>query len=395
IPNGVARGALSRRAPEDARYWLAVSQRIAPLGSEAEYLLAVALRKEGQFGEAERHLQRARELGYAEDAVQREAWRLTARQGRLRDVIARLPELLRDAPEEGHDTCEAFILGIIKAKNYFREAHDLLAIWMRDESSDAVPHYLLGVVCVETHDPSRAEKEFREALSRDANHTRAAFALARLLHDQGGIDEASALLDRAAADPELRRDALVLKGRCLRAAGRSDEAVAILDGLLSEDVNDAASTAARTVRAQVDLDASRFEDARDRLQIALRAEPRSAEICDGLATAFRGLNEEEASRRIAAAASDFRAQGHRAVELIQSYLRDPSNADLRFQIGRAHLLFGDHQAGLDWLFGLLEFAPDHRPTLELLATYFEEKADQTPEEWQLGRKFRRHLEQTP
>ncbi len=393
IPNAQAKACLEARDLDGAAKWLAYSQRIAVRNAETEMLMARLLRKQGQLGMVDTHLENAREWGWDEQRVQHERWLTEAQAGRLREALPHLSEMLQAAGANGREICEAFITGTIKSKNHLRTAHELLTIWLTDHPQDPQPHYLLAKLSLQFQDVTRGEAELRLALQADPAHGAASLALADMLRDRNQIEEALELLAIAAGEPALRTAALLKQAKCLRLAGRAAEAQAVVEQLLAENPD---SPAANLELALLELAQNRPPaDVLPRLEAAVRRDPRNSAACQALAGLFTQTGNEEAARQLTAMATEFQTQLQRAEELTQQVLRDPGNLTLRFQVGRIHLVYGDVDTGVDWLQGSLDIDPNHRPSLELLANYFDNKPNQTPEEWQLSRKYRRQLTTIP
>jgi tetratricopeptide (TPR) repeat protein len=57
---------------------------------------------------------------------------------------------------------------------------------------------------------------------------------------------------------------------------------------------------------------------------------------------------------------------------------EPSNIELRYEIGAAHLNFGNTEDGLMWLMSVLELDPNHQASHRQLADYYQRKVVSEP-----------------
>ena len=68
-----------------------------------------------------------------------------------------------------------------------------------------------------------------------------------------------------------------------------------------------------------------------------------------------------------------------ANQLSESINTSPESADDRLKIGLIHMQYGSEVEGLTWLRGALSVNPQHRPTVEAMLSYYQNKITDKPD----------------
>ena len=90
----------------------------------------------------------------------------------------------------------------------------------------------------------------------------------------------------------------------------------------------------------------------------------------------------------------FDTELRRSKDLIARILKEPHNAELRFQVGKSYEMIGRDGDALRWFESALHADARHIPTLQAMADFYEFKANQPG----LARQYRevaRQIQMTP
>jgi predicted Zn-dependent protease len=167
---------------------------------------------------------------------------------------------------------------------------------------------------------------------------------------------------------------MVLLGlaRCRTELHQPEAARPILDGLLATHPGDGLIL---LERGKVALQSSELAEAESYLRKAVAASPhnQTANYLLGQCLNQRGRPEE--ALQYMQEADRIHSELERLRDLMRQTRDAPPDPNTRYEIGRLLLQNAHEQEGLVWLEGLLETAPQHVPTHELLSDYYERKGD--------------------
>jgi Tfp pilus assembly protein PilF len=149
---------------------------------------------------------------------------------------------------------------------------------------------------------------------------------------------------------------------------------------------------ARVELALGDIYQGRFKSAVVTLKTVLQSNPQDHDARYALATALRSLGKLDESNAHFRMASQGQNRMSIARYLTVRLLADETNVDLRREIGELYLQFGSEGEGLAWLDSALELAPRHRPTLQILADYYQKKSVDRPQAKQLETEYKQRLQ---
>jgi tetratricopeptide (TPR) repeat protein len=141
-------------------------------------------------------------------------------------------------------------------------------------------------------------------------------------------------------------------------------------------------------RASIAVQRGEYATAEALLKPLIDAGNRRREVHYTYATAVRSLDRaEEAAEHF-----DYASQAAKATAdanlRVEEVAGDPYNAELRYEIGDAHLRFGNIEDGLMWLKSALQIDAMHRPSHASLADYYEERIGQNPRFIRLAQRHR-------
>jgi tetratricopeptide (TPR) repeat protein len=381
LPVAWARRSLRDRELPSARHWLQVASRLGPAAAEIDFLQARIARLDARPREFEQALDAAAAKGFDREALQREEALILLASGQLEPFEDKVGTWL-EGPDQ-LEVCEAYANGLA-SRAEFEKLELILDAWARDYPADPQPHYRRGRIREHQRRLEAAEQEYRLALGLKANYYPAAYALGRLLLDRKENSEALALFERCLAMPE-NTAAKVGVGLCKKALGKIPEAHA----LLLSAANDAEESRTRSYRAvgepsgrlvaatelgKLESELGNHAEAIRWLKLPVEQEPRDITARYAYALALRASGAKEAAERELEAVASLREKVEEAGKLLDYLKQSPEDVEARCRVGVLLLECNSDQTGLYWLKSVLAVDPQHGPTHEILAKYYEQHA---------------------
>ena len=336
-----------------------------PTSGQGHYLMARALRRLDDFAGARRHLKLARRHGWPTVALDLEYKLIQAQSGGVRSAERALHELLATDHPEAEAVFEALVAGYLR-NNLLNDAHRWATAWAERFPGNWRPLYARGQVLERGLKLALAADDYREVLARDPGHAEAKHRLAQILVRIGRFDEARPYFE---AYRETRPDdalAVVGHARCLRALGRGDDALALLDRFL--DGRDG-SAALFVVRGQLDFDRERYDDALAWLRRAEALTPNDREMLQSLADVTKRLGRDEAAAAYEKRRQDVEADVRKVEALIKDALAAETARDgprdyakiveLRYELAQTLIRLGHDAEASQWLLSVLQEDPQH------------------------------------
>lgn len=338
-----------------------------PGSAEAYFLRARVALAEQEPAEIVEAFGKAQELGYPFEELDRLKGLLLVFIGRPGEAEPLLVSAFERAGGDDPEVAEA-LAGVLLGSYRIHPARIVLEHWMGSDPGDALPYLLMTEVDRRTQaDPETILTRYRAALDRDPTLAPARLGLARTLREAGRHDEAAdafaSYLELCPDDP----DALVDSGRTAMDRGDLEAAADYLDAALTIAPDDPSALRERGV---LDLRLGDPEAALGRLDEAVDRSPfdREAWYHRSQALARLGRTEEaaEAQARSVALLEEERQLDTLRKQLVQS----PDDRDLQSGIASWLFAHGQDEEALRWARVILTFAPDHVPTLRLMADYY-------------------------
>src|SRR5262249_22789589 len=204
-----------------------------PHDAELHLFAARAARRDGDFVEAEKHLDLCRQLKGHQDAIDLERALLTAQADDPAPVEGYLVSCLEPQPREAVLILQVLAQGYLKTQRP-AEALSCLDRWLEHQPDDVQALLWRGQVLERWNDLEGAVASYRRAVAADPTHEKARRLLALALVRSDRAREAAEHLERL---PRSSADAEVLLGlaRCRRSMGQGDEARRLLDQLLARE----------------------------------------------------------------------------------------------------------------------------------------------------------------
>lgn len=234
-------------------------------------------------------------------------------------------------------------------------ALEQLGIVAEQAPEDARPHRLRGLIRKDFEQYDKATAEYRESLRRNPNQPdrqEVLVELAESLVRQGRDGEALEVLHDATPSA----DVLSLQAQCRWNRGEKEAA--------SKRVNEALQMApnhldALKLRAAVELDAGDAAAAVKTLNLAAKHHPKQYEVHYKLAQAYKRLGKSDLAQKEVKAMQESREIRTRFAKLHERAIADPTNADIRYELGQVALEFGKPELARSWFLATLAMVPDH------------------------------------
>jgi len=325
--------------------------------------LARVERLSGRPQEMQHYLQQAEHHGVVADRTRREYLLSELQSGRIRDLQRDIPDLLIKAGEDAPAVSEALVSGYFQAYR-IKEALALLDAWQRDYPDDPQPFFVRGSYYLQRQSWNNAATEFEQALKINPRRTDIRLLWAECLYHLQKLDASRQQFEQCLQSIPKSSVAMIGVGRCLFETGEIEKARQILERALTitPDSWDGRFYLGKLLAADdhpheslVYLEAICQErpyvpNARYALALALKAAKRDADAD----VHFRYVMEQQQAQ------SELRNK----LEMLE---REPRRTDLRLEIGKTLLKYGNPAEGRGWLQSVLEIEPRHPAALAALA----------------------------
>jgi tetratricopeptide (TPR) repeat protein len=364
-----ARQALSRYHPAEATGHVVLCLRLWPRDPATLLLAAQAARRGDNVLQAEEFLRAYRGHGGdpADEEYALEGMLLRAQEGEVDAVLRRCQELVDRRHPATPRILEALTRGYLRTYRV-AAAQVTVAIWFDRFPDDPQAHFFSGLVKEHHEAPDQAAQDYLRVLELDPTRDDVRFRLAASLLDAAKPAQAAEQLEALARLHPEHLPTRVLKARALFAAGRMDEAQAELDDILAEHPRHAP---ALTERGRV-AHQKREPGAEKWLEQAAALSPGDAQawylLAQVLARRGRAKESEAALARFQQLQKDQRRMRDIATKELS---RRTDDAGLHYEVGTMMIRGGEKLEGLRWLRKALEKDPNHKPTHEFLAAYYQ------------------------
>jgi predicted Zn-dependent protease len=293
-----------------------------------------------------------------------------------RGKLTEMEHFLRRRIQEGHPD-RLLILETLSwefmGRNRLSDALSLLNLWLEEQPDDYEALVRRGWVEEHMLDMDKAAEDYRKALAlqpaRDNVRQRLTEVLLKRNRSTDALAEAEELLRRQPDNP----DANYCYACCLRLLGRTREAEQLLDRLLAGQPRHANALG---MRAQLAVEAGRDQEASELLVRAIELDPSGQSLKYNLMLCLNRLGKTEEAKVVEAKMAESAAEIRRMDKLVREVNQKPNDPALRYEAGMIFLRNGFTQDGLHWLYTALDIDPNHRPTHQALADYFERTGEE-------------------
>jgi predicted Zn-dependent protease len=346
--------------------WLQKATDWDPRDPEARFLLSRAFRRAGRLNDMETNLAEAARLGSPGARIERERRLSIAQTGRVREVEPFLPEMLANPGNDGAEICASFVSGYCLNFDFDR-AGTILEAWAKDFPTDPEPFHRTGDLWYSQNEWDRAVQGYRRCLELRPDYTKARLSLAQCLLRQNTPAEAEGHFRQCLREGTNRVEALSGLGTCLMSLGRLEEARTAFEEVVSLAPRE---IDARRRLGELELSLGRPEQAIRWVEELSEKWPDDKVLCTIMAQANQELGRTEEARTHWEGVRRAEKALTQLEKLTTAVREDPTNPDLRYEIGMMLIKYRSREDGVGWLLSLLQYAPAHAGAHEALARYY-------------------------
>jgi tetratricopeptide (TPR) repeat protein len=346
-----------------------------PLNAEAHFLMARASRREqGPLYQPtwRKHLVEAAQLEWPKDQITFEIQLQQAQMGDIWSVESTLKEALKTKPAAEVDMIlEALAEGYLR-NHSLAKILELTGPWIDRSPEDWLPHLYRGHIQYREGSRTQAIEEYRTVLKLNPEHTGAKLLLAGALMDDGQFKEALALYEKLLQENTGDINALYGIANCQYSLSKTAAARAALKEILAVSKDD---IKALFLQAKIEFADDRPEESLKWLRKAERLAPRESDITHTMIVVLQRLGKTEEAEKYIKHQQEILGLHDQLIKLRKQLRRDPSNADLRCQIGKINALLGRDDEAYEWFQTALRLNPTHPETLRAIEEWKERNPD--------------------
>lgn len=372
----VAKKALARHHPEEARPALAACERVWGWRASVRVLGCRAAWQGGDPDAALEELRAAQRLAGGATEETAFEWALVqASAGNVREVEQYLQARAEQSPAvAGPLVWEALAVGYLRAYRTL-DAMSCLEYWLKREPENLRALELRGATFVAGKGVTRGLEDYRRVIERDPARTSTRWRLIDGALALGGYDEAATHLEAVAKQTPDDPEVAARLARCYNLLGRPDDARRLIDAALAQHPDHAPCL--RT-RGQLALTARPADPAAAEadLRRAVALAPTDYQTQNLLFQALQQQGKVGEAKEQLKAAEAVRDRAERIGELSSRKLAEyPLDPALHYEMGKLLLDGGRADAAVEWLQNALKLDPTHRPSHAALAAYHEDRGD--------------------
>ena len=365
------RRALQHFQTDAGRVWLTAAERFDRDDAETQFFLGRACRRQGQFDDAARHLERAARLGFPLVRIERERRLAIAQTARVREVADYLPGMLESPGDDGAEICAAYVNGYCLSLD-FGTAGRILNAWAADFPNDPEAHFRRGNFWYGQNEWQEAIPAYEKCLELEPSRTKARETLARSLVQMNEPARAEHHFRRCLQESPDNLQIWLGLGMCLMNLGHTDEARRALEHVVAlSSRNDEA----RTRLAQLELLSGRPEAAIEWAGPLAEQWPDDIPLATLMAQAWQQTGYPEKARKYWEVVRRGEQATERLDKLTTEVRKHPDDLELRYKIGTMHLRYRSREDGVNWLNSLLQYNPRHSAAHQTLADYYSRIGD--------------------
>ena len=377
VPLWQARRALDLDLLPEAAAAIASYLQDMPNDAAAHLLACRIERLRGNPLAAEKHLEDYKRLAGSTDRSQLEWLLLRAMAGELAEVEGGLLHALKKKDPQSILILEALIFSHLK-EFHFATARHYAEKWLEQEPACVRALDWRGVARENLNSLAEARDDYLQVLERSPKHDNARIRLVNILLTEKNVTGAAEhlkILQQSRADhPEV----LFALAHCRTLQGQSEEAISILNRLLSRQPENAQALHKRGQLAQ-DLD-----EQEKWFRRAIKADPTYFEARYSLYSCL--INQPDRRQEAQAEKKEYDHARNSWIDfkkILEALEMKPRDPDLLVKAGSL-VLPRNPGIGLEFLYKALALAPAHQQAHEILARYFEKT--QQPEKAASHRK---------
>lgn len=394
-----ALASLEEGNPEAAIKLLEMEQRAHPASAEIAYWLAVGQRRAGHVSVFLDHLQKAKDLGYPEEELQRQYLLMRLQSGAVSPDLEQAAEQLVDGAERYSgprvdlyidEFYEARARGYLANYRLF-DTEVTLDHWVQARPKSVPARLMRADIRQREYNYQAAEREYREVLALDPGNLSAHQKRARLLMHNSKIPEATEEFRVCLQlDPELI-DAQIGLAECEYRSGEGiDAARERLRKVLEHQLPDKQRAEVLFLLGEIARGKKDYEEAIKWLTEALKLAPTlNPAPYRTLSGAYASLGKREEAAKYLKISQEKIARFAKMHDLAEKISQAPENAQLRFEQGNFHAEEGQIDEAANWWNMAVRLDSRLLAAHEALAKFYETKGDSERTEY-----HRRQAEQS-
>jgi len=385
-----AHRALERRDLAEALRHLKDCLKVWPASSETQLLTARTARRAGQYDEAEEHLRLCKLADGVPEAIELERALLATQRGDLK-----YETYLQYCVSNDHPDTEIILEALVFAymKTYrLGLAMQCLNFWLERHPEAVAALVWRGQARELLRAPAEALEDYRQAVACAPDHLDARQRLAELLVHSHRAPEALPHLEYLQQQRPDRPAVLLTLARCQAELSDADAADRILARLLAEQPEHPQALAER---GKLALQTGRLDDAETWLRRAAAAAPYEREIVYAFYQCLQQAGKKDEAKSWQARLEQIDADLSRVAEVTKMIGRQPEDAGLRCEAGQLLMRNGQEEEGLRWLNSALRENPQHGPTLQALADFYQRNGQPALADQYRQRALRIAIQKTP
>lgn len=304
--------------------------------------------------------------GFARDHPDTRVWAYTLsgealyRAKQFRDATRILNDAIRMDPQQ--TDAHRWLAATYYDLGAMNHAIGHLGMVAQQDRGDPRPHRLIGLIQKDYEEYRKAIEAYRECLRRGpspAAKEEVLLELAECLVKQQQHDEALQTLRNCPSSAQ----SFWLQAECQRALGDKAAAQQLLDQALRRD---AKHLQAMYLKGMLELEAGQAEAAAAVLEKAVAAYPKEWRPRYSLAMACKRLGDDRRAAEHLELVEQVRRLRDRFTDLHNQAIKDPDNADLRYELGVVARELDKPLLAVSWFEAALALQPDHAAALREL-----------------------------
>jgi tetratricopeptide (TPR) repeat protein len=315
--------------------------------------------------DATRYLATYEKLGGAREALRLERDLARVQRGEIGEIDVRFRATIDPDHPDVLFILEALAQGYLTAERW-ADARQACALWRGIQPDHPRPWYWGGWISERLVQLDQAAELYRRAVELDPESREVRVALGRVLARQRSPDAVACYEWVLARHPD-DAEALLGLAMCRIAAGRSAEALGLIERVMARDPY---APQAAALRGRALLEGGDPAGAEPWLRQAVRAEPSDSEALHQLVLCLRQERKDAEAEELGRRLESLRTDLKRLTELLRTITSPLTDAAPCHEAGVIALRIGRTQQGLNLLQDALRRKGDHRATHAALAAHF-------------------------
>jgi tetratricopeptide (TPR) repeat protein len=373
----VAQSAVNEGQWPEAQRSLNFCLLLWPRSIPVHLLAARAARMQGDFKEAEAHLNRCLKLNHgASEAIQLEFLLLRVQGGEVDRVAAELLVYVDNNSPESALILKTLAWAYMNNLRY-GPAFAYLSRWNEVEPDSPEPFRWRGWVLERMSDREGAINQYKQGLELDPDHVPIRLRLAEIYLERSDPLAALPHLEQLRKRFPNRPDIQARLGQCRYLLGETDEARRLLEAAVQQLPGDS-MTLIYLGKIHMQATPQRAVEAETWLRRALTLDPTDLETERLLALCLRSQGRSKEAQAMQEQVERDEGVLKRVNQTLRQEADNPVTDPVALaEVGVLFLRANNENLGSYWLNRALERDPDYQPALEALVGYYEKNGQQT------------------